>query len=134
MLFCKTGTIYATFFMVTEITAITDNLNWYYKALWLVELKGPKKAWIKDQVLPCTRALTFIFGRVWIGPYSIYKGAVICGGWYPLVKLWYTVPWYISLPGLSIILLFCFLNIVWTYVITMKWLFPKQIDYVKVEE
>jgi hypothetical protein len=121
MMTFKTGAIYPTFFMVTEITAVSDNMNWYIKILLLPRLQGTFiGSLLHDRILPIVRALSFWVGRVWIGPYSIYKSAMITGGRSYLLQGWMRLPWYLALSGSSIILLFCFLNIVWTLVITKK--------------
>ena len=126
MMVWRTGTVYATFFMLTEITAVTDNLNWYIKNLVIPDMVEPRRSFLRDNVLPLGRAASFVFGRVWVGPFALDKSAEMCGGWVGLWRGWARLPLHLSIPGFSIILLFCLLNYVWTYVICLKWLFPKD--------
>lgn len=116
----QAGALYPTSFMVTEITALSDNLNWYTKTLVLPYLAEPSRSFWRNTALPRLRAASFILCRVWIPPYVIIKSAIISGGWIELAKGWLSLKWYISIPGFTILILFTLLNFAWTHAITMK--------------
>ncbi len=120
MMTFRTGALYPTCFMITELTALTDNMNWYTKTLRLPYMKEPHKSLWRSKGLPRLRAASFILFRVWVPPFVIIKSATLTGGWLPLAQGWLRLKWYVSIPGFAIILLFSLLNFAWTWVITMK--------------
>ena len=112
--------------MITELTAVTDNLFWYYKMLVLPTVPGKRKMKLKKEILPLIRASSFVLFRVWVGPYSIYKSASLSGGWINMFSEWASMPLYLTVIGPTLILTLTLLNVVWTAVIIQKY-FKKSI-------
>jgi hypothetical protein len=129
MMWGRTGAYYSTWFMITEITAVFDNLNWYCKTLYMPDISvESRRKW--DKFLAITRALSFVITRLPIGPYSLYKSTFKFKNEIGLLNQWLSLPYTISIPGSLMIFLFTFLNTAWTMVLVKKAFakFKKRID------
>ena len=126
--FGRTGAYYSTWFMITEMTAVFDNANWYFKTLYMPDLDTLSKLkW--NQFLTVTRALSFVITRLPIGPYSLYRSSFKFKDDKGLLNQWLSLPFFISIPGSMILFLFTFLNTAWTLV-----LLKKAIDRFKIKK
>ena len=121
MIMYEKAAYFSSMFMITEITALTDNLMWYYKMLVLPDQKDDGLRKRQKKSLAFFRAFIFVFMRVWIGPFAIYKASQVNGSFYEMLHGWTKMPLGVSIPGISITLLLCFLNFVWTFVIVNKY-------------
>jgi hypothetical protein len=129
MMWGRTGAYYSTWFMITEITAVFDNFNWYFKTLYMSDISvESRRKW--DKFLAVTRALSFVITRLPIGPYSLYKSTFKFKNNIGLLNQWLSLPYTISIPGSLMVFLFTFLNTAWTMVLVKKAFdkFKKRID------
>jgi hypothetical protein len=119
MMWGRTGAYYTVWFMITELTAIFDNMNWYFKTLYMPDIEPEsKRKW--DKFLAVCRATSFVITRLPIGPYSLYKSTFKFKDDIGLLNQWMSLPLTISIPGSLLILLFSFLNTAWTLVLIKK--------------
>lgn len=119
LMWARAGAYYSTWFMITEITAVFDNINWYFKTLYMSDMDLlSRHKW--NQFLSVTRAISFVVLRLPIGPYSLYKSTFKFKDDIGLINQWLSVPLIISIPGTLMIFLFTFLNTAWTLVLLKK--------------
>ncbi|KAH6599372.1 hypothetical protein BASA50_003069 [Batrachochytrium salamandrivorans] len=137
MLVYKKGAIYPCYFMITEFTAIINNMLWYVKTIRDADVArnermkaggGSAKSDLKPPPPPSLlyvnlmyiRAWAFVFLRVWVGPYALWVSVVGLGGWEPLLKEWMVLPLPALVIGSISFAMFTLLNFIWTPAVFAK--------------
>ncbi|KAI8928922.1 hypothetical protein BC831DRAFT_59564 [Entophlyctis helioformis] len=96
--------VYPVYFMITEFTAILNNLLWYIKAIRDSDVDANERAKAAGSKPPArapsalyvqtmhVRGWAFVLLRVWVGPYATYVVYREIGSWSGFARDWMALP------------------------------------------